>query len=264
MRERVGQLGMLQQNPQVLEAPAPRAHITMNRPLAPRPLLAALAAPVAASLFLSASARGAGDEAGWQTLFNGHDLAGWRANVMPESFSVVDGAIRARATRESSHLFYVGDQKEGFVKWKNFELEATVKSEPGSNSGIFFHTDFSLSNAQSHLAKGYKVQFNSTAREKRKTGSLYAIVDRDRSPVDESQWFTIRIKVQQKHIQIWLRQDGQEQQTVDYTEPSDAAAKRPPDRKRRLLDPEGGAIALQGHDPGSTFYFKDIRIRRLP
>jgi hypothetical protein len=39
---------------------------------------------------------------------------------------------------------------------------------------------------------------------------------------------------------------------------------RPPDRAGRKLNPAGGAIALQGHDPGSTFYFKDIRIRPLP
>jgi hypothetical protein len=33
---------------------------------------------------------------------------------------------------------------------------------------------------------------------------------------------------------------------------------------KRRLDPEGGAIALQAHDPGSVFYFKDIKIRKLP
>ena len=28
----------------------------------------------------------------WQSLFNGKDLNCWRANVMPDSFTVVDGA----------------------------------------------------------------------------------------------------------------------------------------------------------------------------
>jgi hypothetical protein len=39
---------------------------------------------------------------------------------------------------------------------------------------------------------------------------------------------------------------------------------RPPERAGRKLNPAGGAIALQAHDPDSTYYFKDIRIRSLP
>ena len=194
----------------------------------------------------------------WQVLFNGKDLTGWRANVMPESFTVVDGAIRANAPQPSSHLFYVGDLKEGVVRFKNFELEATVRGEKAANSGIFIHTDMSVSNAKNHLAKGYEVQLNSSPTEKRKTGSLYAVVDLDKSPVDETQWFKVRIKVEGKHILVHIN----EQKVIDYVESE--GVKRPPERKGRLLDPNGGGIALQAHDPSSVFYFKDIRIRRLP
>lgn len=212
---------------------------------------------VAAVLLLLCVASSHGAE-GWQTLFNGKDLTGWRANVMQESFKVVDGTIRVNATRESSHLFYVGDLKEGFVRFKNFELEATVRSEPESNSGIFIHTDMSVSNAKNHLAKGYEIQLNRTQKEQRKTGSLYAIVDVAKSPVDESKWFRVRITVQYRRIVVQLN----DKKVVDYTEPKDV--QRPRARAGRLLDPKGGAIALQGHDPKSVFYFKDIRIRRLP
>ena len=194
----------------------------------------------------------------WQPLFNGKDLTGWRANVMPESATVVDGAIRLNATRESSHLFYVGDLAQGFVRFKNFELEATVRGEPNSNSGIFFHTDMSVSNAKNHLAKGYEVQLNNTAKDKRKTGSLYAVVDLEKSPVDETKWFHVRITVQGQHIVIKIN----DQKVADYTEPS--GVQRSPVRAGRRLDPLGGAIALQAHDPGSIYYFKEIRIRSLP
>lgn len=195
---------------------------------------------------------------GWQTLFDGRSLAGWRANVMPEAFSVVDGAIKAHAPKESAHLFYVGDLKDGFVSFKNFELELTVRSEPNANSGIFIHTDMTTRDKKLHLAKGYEIQLNSTAKEKRKTGSLYAVVDLDKSPVDESQWFRVRITVKDKRITVHLN----DQQVVDYTEPPDVV--RPPERAGRLINPAGGGIALQAHDPGSIFCFKDIRVRRLP
>jgi len=195
---------------------------------------------------------------GWQSLFNGKDLSGWRANVMPESFTVVDGAIRANATRESAHLFYVGDGREAFVRFKNFELEATVRGEPNANSGLFIHTDLSVSNAKNHLAKGYEIQLNNTAKEPRKTGSLYDVVDLSKSLVDGTKWFRVRITVQNKRIIIAIN----DQKVVDYTEPE--GVKRPKGRAGRVLSPNGGAIALQAHDPKSVYYFKDVRIRRLP
>ena len=36
------------------------------------------------------------------------------------------------------------------------------------------------------------MQLNSTVKEKRKTGSLYAVVDLAESPVDEAHWFKVR------------------------------------------------------------------------
>lgn len=212
--------------------------------------------PTLLCLLLTTTARA---DDGWQALFNGKDLTGWRPNHYPDSWSVVDGTIRARATRESSHLFYVGGQPAGkFVPFTNFVLELSARSEPNANAGIFFHTDHQTSNAKYHLANGYEVQLNSTAKEKRKTGSLYAVVDLPASPVDESQWFRIRITVKGQRIQVQLN----DQTVVDYTEP--ANVERPAPRAGRKLNPAGGAIALQGHDPGSTFYFKDLRIKRLP
>ena len=111
------------------------------------------------------AAGGAAD--GWISLFNGRDLAGWKANVHTDSFRVVDGTIRAHCTsdRQRSHLFYVGDSTE-LVSFKNFELVAVFRGEPESNSGIFFHTDMSTRDAKLHLAKGYEVNMNNQTREK--------------------------------------------------------------------------------------------------
>jgi len=192
---------------------------------------------------------------GWRTLFNGQDLTGWKANVYPDSWSVVDGVIRACATKESSHLFFVGDKADSFERFKDFELEVVARSEPNSNGGIFIHTDYATMSAALRLTKGYEVQLNSSQKEKKKTGSLYAIVDLDASPVDETKWFTTLISVRGRRITVTI--DGQ--QVIDYTEPENAP--RPKGREGRLLQATGGAIALQAHDPGSTFYFRSIRIR---
>lgn len=205
------------------------------------------------------SAGSAPSSGGWVSLFNGRDLSGWRPNRQPASYSVRDGILRVQAVDESSHLFYVDTLRDGFVRLKNFELEIEARSEPGSNSGIYLHSDpASAAGTKHHLGKGYEVQLNSSAQERRKTGSLYAVVDLDRSPVDETVWFTMRIRVHGKRIGVWL----DDRQVVDYAE-SDTT-QRAAQRAGRLLDPSGGGIAIQAHDPNSVFYFRRIMLRTLP
>ncbi|MCM8534197.1 MAG: DUF1080 domain-containing protein [Lentisphaeraceae bacterium] len=191
------------------------------------------------------------NSSGYTDLFNGKDLTGWKANMTPDSFSVVNGVLKAHSTDKGSHLLYVGK------KYKDFELVVVSKSEPNSNSGIYFHTDGTSRVKAGWLHTGYEAQLNSTAKEKRKTGSLYAIQDLAKSPVDETKWFEMKIRVEGKRIQIWV--DGQ--QTADYTEPENP--ERPANKIGRLLDPNGGFVALQAHDTKSVWYFKEIKIKEL-
>lgn len=210
---------------------------------------------LAVACVLALSAAPADD---WLVLFNGKDLAGWKANRLPDSFRVENGVLRAQCKdRGTAHLFYVGDRADGYERFKDFELEATCRAEPDSNSGLFVHTDFKTMGPNDHrLAVGYEVQLNSSAREKAKTGSLYAIKNLDKSPVDEGTWFVLRVVVAGKRITVAL--DGKE--VLDYTEPPDV--KRTREREGRRFSPDGGAIALQAHDPKSVWYFKDIRVKR--
>ena len=209
------------------------------------------------AIFSSMIVSGAADE--WRELFNGKDLSGWRANTQPEAFTVVEGAVRAHAPKPYAHLFYVGDGSPEGARFKNFELEVVARGEPNANSGIFFHSDIdSGRGGRLALSQGYEVQLNSSPGETRKTGSLYGVVDIAKSPVDETQWFTIRIRVQEKHVVVHVN----DQQVVDYTEPDDP--QRPGGFEGKRISSTGGAIALQAHDPGSVFYFKSIRIKRLP
>ena len=194
----------------------------------------------------------------WRSLFNGNDLAGWKANNDPESFRVVDGVLRVQAAgKTSAHLFVVQESGE-LERFRNFELELEARAEPNSNGGVFVHTDMSTRDKALHLAKGYEVQLNSSTKEKRKTGSLYAIVDYNKSPLDESQWFRVNVVVEGKRIRIRVN----DVETVDYTEPEDVV--RPPERRGRLFSAVGGGIALQAHDAGSVWYFRNLRIKRLP
>ena len=198
------------------------------------------------------------DENPWIPLFNGKDLTGWKANTDPGAFTVTDGILTAHATHPENrgHLFTVGDDGE-LARFKDFELVVEAKGEPSSNSGIFFHTDMETRDGKLHLKNGYEIQLNSTEKEKRKTGSLYDVLDLSESPVDETKWFQVRVRVEGKRIRAWVN----DKQTVEYSEPDNP--ERSPQRVGRLLNPNGGAIALQAHDDKSTFHFREIRIRRL-
>ena len=76
-------------------------------------------------------------EKGFKTIWDGKTFNGWKISE-PEknSWSIQDGAIVAKGPR--SHLFYVADPKP-FV---NFEYKVEAMTEPGSNGGIYFHTQW--------------------------------------------------------------------------------------------------------------------------
>jgi len=192
----------------------------------------------------------ANSKQGWISLFDGHSLDGWTASEHKDSCRVEDGAIKVGGG-DRSHLFYSGPvQNHDF---KNFELKAQVKTEPGSNSGIFFHTEYQETDWPK---KGYEAQVNNTHEDWRRTGSLYDVEDVRESPVKDGEWFDYDIRVQGKHIV--LKVNGKT--TVDYTEPDNVA--RSAERSGRVLS--SGTFALQAHDPGSTVYFRDIRVKPLP
>src|SRR4051794_3816097 len=75
---------------------------------------------------------------GWIPLFDGKTLDGWKVGENAETFSVQDGAIVAHGN--TAHLFY--DGQIALHNFTNFEFKAEVMTEPGSNSGIYFHTEY--------------------------------------------------------------------------------------------------------------------------
>jgi len=202
------------------------------------------------SLFLSCSStKNSTADNGWISLFDGKSLANWKASENPATFSVADGAIVVHGPR--AHLFYEGPvQNHDF---KNFEFKAQVMTTPGSNSGIFIHTAYLETGWPS---KGYEVQVNQTHTDWRKTGSLYAIDDVKELYVKDNEWYTEYVKVDGKRITIKIN----DHIVVDYTEPEGVEKEK--GREEKHLS--SGTFALQGHDPNSKVYYKDILVKPLP
>lgn len=207
-------------------------------------------------------------EAGFQSLFNGENLDGWTVSAEnPDSFVVEDGMIKTRGRR--AHLFYTGSVNG--ADFRNFEFRASVRTLPGSNSGIYFHTEYQ---AEDWPAKGFEAQVNNTGTDPRRTGGLYNVADiyvpretdpqfavryvgteiqvrHDASPAMDGEWFEYAILVQDKTVEVSI--DGET--LVIWTEPEGWP------RPGRRID--SGTFALQAHDPNSEVHFRDIRVRAL-
>ena len=72
---------------------------------------------------------------------------------------------------------------------------------PGSNSGIYFHTEYQES---SWPEKGYEVQVNNSHTDWRRSGSLWAIQDVKETYAKDNEWYTTHIKVKGKHVQVYI------------------------------------------------------------
>ena len=210
-------------------------------------------------------------EDGWTSMFNGKDLTGWKSNdEVPGVFTVENGELKVSGGR--AHLFYMGD--DGKAKFKNFELKAKVKTTVGSNSGFYFHTEYQDKNWPD---KGFECQVNSTHTDPKKTGSLYGVVNIlalqpgqaepqggthikvDKAPSTDGEWFDYHITVKDKTITLQV--NGKT--TVEWNQPEgfDPAKDLKNMPGRKLGE---GTFAIQGHDPKSTTFYKDLFVKALP
>lgn len=197
-----------------------------------------LAALIVVILFVSMDTPDQKD--GWISLFDGKTLNGWKASEHPGTFTVKDGQIVVFGER--AHLFYEGDVNNH--SFKNFEFKMQVMTTPGSNSGIFIHTTYQ---EEGWPSKGYEIQVNNTHTDWRKTGSIYAVQDVKEAPAKDNEWFTEHIIVKGKTITVKIN----DKVINEYTEGENG----------RLST---GTVALQGHDPKSKVFYKDVMIKPLP
>jgi hypothetical protein len=222
---------------------------------------------LASAFAVLASVATAGD--GYVSIFNGKDLTGWKSNEeKPGCFSVEEGALKVSGGR--AHLFYVGGNDK--ASFTDFELKLKVKTLPNANGGVYFHTEYEQSGWPS---KGYECQVNASHKDPKKTGSLYGVVNVlvlapgqkappgsledlvvEQAPNTDGEWFDYHISVKGKTIT--LKVNGKT--TVEWTEPEGfdpaKALQKMPGRKLGR-----GTFAIQGHDPESTTYYKDIQLK---
>ncbi len=216
-------------------------------------------------------------EEGFVSLFNGQNFDGWKVGQNAEIFSVRDGMIVMdcpATNHRPAHLFYVGDIADH--EFKNFDLRVDVKTFPGANSGIYFHTKYQESGFPDF---GMECQVDNSHSDWRRTGSLYGIKNISwgpgtpskksnedvtilpKPPVTDNVWYTQEVIYQNGQITVKL--DGKTM--FEYRLPK-ADIEHKLSEKMTWLP--RGTFALQGHPPMpghiSKVYFKNIRVKVLP
>jgi hypothetical protein len=205
-----------------------------------------LSALIITAAFTATTAVRAEVEPGFTSLMDGKTFNGWKiAEENKNTWKIEDGAFVANGER--CHLFYEGDGKP----FKNFHLKVEVMTEPNSNGGIYFHTKYQ---AQGWPKGGFECQVNNTQGDWIKTGSLYGLACTGLTMAQDKKWWTQEIIVQGSSVTVLV--DGKK--VLQYVEPAGTQAGR--DFQRKLNE---GTFALQGHDPGSTIRYKNIRVKRL-
>jgi len=184
-----------------------------------------------------APAAGVAAAAGWQRLFDGATLDGWRRSGDAQ-WSVEDGAIVGRG--KAGHLFSSrGD-------YRNLAQRAKVRINHGGNSGFYFRAKFGEG-----WPAGYEAQINNSFdHDPQRTGGLYDRVKVALSPVPDDVWFELEVRCADEpagtHVTILVNGVV----TAEFVDP-----------ERRF---GSGHLALQQHHEGSEVRFKDVEVRELP
>jgi len=187
---------------------------------------------------------------GLKPLFNGQDLSGWktypqlaaRATVTPEGWLRLQGG---RGMIETEQLF--GDftlQIEIFVNGKEL------------NSGVFFRCipGEQMNGYESQIHNAYLSGDRARPRDCG-TGGIFRRQDARRVVANDFEWFSKTIHAAGPHMAVWV--NGYQVSDWTDTRPADA-------NPRRGCRVEPGSIMLQGHDPTTDLFFRNIRAATLP
>jgi hypothetical protein len=160
----------------------------------------ASAAPAAAPNTLTAAEKAAG----WQLLFDGHSLTGWRGyrkETMPDAgWEVKDGTLRTVAKARGSDIITT-------ASFTDFELSWEWRVAPGGNNGVkYFVTE------KRPQSPGHEYQMIDDAGYPGKLGPGHLTADfyevlpaaADKPVRPGGEWNSSRILVRGTHVEHWL------------------------------------------------------------
>jgi len=200
-------------------------------------------------------------KAGWQLLWNGRDLSGWKSNSsngdMNKGWKAVDGELVIMAGSGAGDII---TEK----RYHDFELSIDFKITEGANSGIKYFIgengsigcEFQILDDENH--PDAKMGFNGN----RRLGSLYDLIPADGwALVAKRDWNTARIVVRGNHVEHWL--NGVK--ILEYEKNNDMwdtiVSHSKFAKVENFAGGDGGHILLQDHN--DEVHYRNLKIREL-
>lgn len=200
-------------------------------------------------------------KAGWQLLWNGRDLSGWKSNSpngdMNKGWKAVDGELVIMAGSGAGDII---TEK----RYHDFELSIDFKISEGANSGIKYFIgengsigcEFQILDDENH--PDAKMGFNGN----RRLGSLYDLIPADGwALVAKRDWNTARIVVRGNHVEHWL--NGVK--ILEYEKNNDMwdtiVSHSKFAKVENFAGGDGGHILLQDHN--DEVHYRNLKIREL-
>lgn len=174
------------------------------------------------------------------------DLSRWKGM---EEIELTEGILLLED--EFTTLVYHPGFMQTFV---NFEFSSEIMTSEGGNAALLFHT------RSSDTDLGYEVRIDNSEPGNwdhlLKTGSLSSVRNVYYTTVENNEWFTLKVRVDENHITIHIN----DLPVVDYIEP--AMPFRLPEMKKRRLN--SGTFAIQTLFGNAGVEFRNIHVTRLP
>ena len=183
-------------------------------------------------------------EAGFQLLFNGKDLTGWReVQGKPGTFSVKEGLLVG--LRQENSAYWLSTAEE----YGDFELRLQYKIPAHGNSGIFIRAPHTGRTSREGMEIQIYDEGELAAPHKGSTGSIYQVVAPKKfAHGPPGQWNDLGILCDGDRIQV----------TINGELVNDASMADHEPLKSR---PRRGYIGLSSHT--DAVEFRNIRLRKL-
>lgn len=211
-------------------------------------------------LFISViglTAASAADNDGWQQLFNGKDLTGWK-HVGPGKMYVDEGLIKT-------------DGGMGLLYWTGGKVGDCVirvvyrMRDHNSNSGVFIRVPIEPREEWMPVHYGYEVQIDNEPEKSNEddhhvTGTLYSLSTPLAKPGKPGpEWNTMEITLDGPRTIVFL--NGVK--VTDFKEGDPVPERKFDFEPQRGPRPKEGWFGLQNHSKDDIVFFKEVALKKL-